>query len=208
LTVVFDTNLAIMLIRPDAMVAKDAEGVMISHAKERVDGLLAQLAADRTKIVIPTPVLAEVLVRSDEDERAALIARFTRSASFRVEAFDERAAMELADIEKTAIDGGDKRGGVQGPWTKIRFDRQIVAIARVAGADTIYTDDGDLAKHALNRGIRTVGIGSLDIPASVAQESFDLSIPPRRNIILDPVDIEPVDPNAPAARSESFPEER
>ena len=69
MTVVFDTNLAIMLIRPDAMVARDANGVMISHAKERVDGLLAQLAADRTKIVVPTPVLAEVLVRSDEDER-------------------------------------------------------------------------------------------------------------------------------------------
>lgn len=199
MTVVFDTNLAIMLVRPDAMVAKDANGVMISHAKERVDGLLAQLAADKTKIVIPTPVLAEVLVRSDADERAALIARFTRSASFRVAAFDERAAFELADIEKKAIDGGDKRGGVQGSWTKIRFDRQIVAIARVAGAETIYTDDGNLAKHAFNRGIRTIGIGGLDIPASRTQTSLDFNIQPRRNIILDIEGEEPADPDAPAA---------
>lgn len=199
MTVVFDTNLAIMLVRPDAMAAKDTNGVMVSHAKERVDGLLAQLAADKTKIVIPTPVLAEMLVRSDEDERAALIARFARSASFRVAAFDERAAMELADIEKKAIDGGDKRGGVQGPWTKIRFDRQIVAIARVAGADTIYTDDGNLAKHAFNRGIKAIGIGSLDIPASLAQASLDLGIQPPRNINLDIGVEEPADPGAPAA---------
>ena len=199
MNVVFDTNLAIMLVRPDAMVAKAANGVVISHAKERVDGLLAQLAADKIRIVIPTPVLAEVLVRSDDDERAALIARFTRSASFRVAAFDERAALELADIEKKAIDGGDKRGGVQGPWTKIRFDRQIVAIARVAGSDTIYTDDGNLAKHAFNRGIKTIGIGSLDIPAWLAQESLDLGIQPSRKINLDIGAEEPTDPGAPAA---------
>ena len=199
MNVVFDTNLAIMLVRPDAMVAKAANGVVISHAKERVDGLVAQLAADNIRIVIPTPVLAEVLVRSDDDERAALIARFTRSASFRVAAFDERAALELADIEKKAIDGGDKRGGVQGPWTKIRFDRQIVAIARVAGSDTIYTDDGNLAKHAFNRGIKTIGIGSLDIPAWLAQESLDLGIQPSRKINLDIGAEEPTDPGAPAA---------
>ena len=199
MTVVFDTNLAIMLVRPNAMVVKDARGEMISHAKERVDGLFAQLAANKTKIVIPTPVLAELLVRSDEEERSALIASFTRSASFRVAAFDERAAMELADIEKKAIDGGDKRGGVQGPWTKIRFDRQIVAIARVAGADTIYTDDSNLAKHAFNRGIKTIGIGSLSIPESLAQASLDLGIQPRRNINLDIGVEEPADPGAPAA---------
>lgn len=195
MTVVFDTNLAIMLVRPDAMVARDANGVMISHAKERVDGLLAQLASEKTKIVIPTPVLAEVLVRSDADERAALIARFTRSASFRVAAFDERAALELADIERRAIDGGDKRGGIEGSWTKIRFDRQIVAIARVAGATTIYTDDSNLAKHAFNRGIKTIGIGGLNIPASLAQTSLDLEA--LRNII--PEVKEPTDPGAPEA---------
>jgi predicted nucleic acid-binding protein len=198
LTVVFDTNLAIMLVRPDAMVARDAHGVMISHAKERVDGLLAQLAANKTKIVIPTPVLAEVLVRSDEGERAALIARLTRSASFRVAGFDERAAIELADIEKKAIDGGDKRGGVEGPWTKIRFDRQIVAIARVADADTIYTDDGNLAKHAFSHGIKTIGIGSLDIPASQAQTTLDFANQPHRKVDLDIEVEESPDPGPPA----------
>jgi rRNA-processing protein FCF1 len=138
------------------------------------------LAADKTKIVIPTPVFAELLVRSDPDDRAGLVARFSRSAHFRVEAFDERAAIELADVEKKAIDRGDKRDGVQGPWTKVRFDRQIVAIAVVAGADTIYTDDGNLAAHARRRGINVVGIGSLPIPAAAAQMPMIFDTPPRR----------------------------
>jgi predicted nucleic acid-binding protein len=187
-TVVFDTNLSIMLVRPDGMVAMDAKKQIISHAKERVDGLVAQLAADKNKIVIPTPVLAELLVRSDPNDRAGLIARFSRSAHFRVEDFDQRAAIELADIEKRALDGGDKRDGVQGPWTKVRFDRQIVAIAIVVGANTIYTDDGNLAAHAFKRGIRAVSIGSLPIPAAAAQISLVLEEQPRRKIDLDLVD--------------------
>ncbi len=183
MTVVFDTNLSIMLVRPGAMRATDAKGNVITHAKERVDGLVAQLAADKNKIVIPTPVLAELLVRSDPDDRAGLTARFSKSAHFRVEAFDERAAIELADIEKKAIDRGDKRDGVEGPWTKVRFDRQIVAIAVVAGADTIYTDDENLAKHARKRGINVVGIGALPIPADLAQTKLDLVAPARRRMI-------------------------
>lgn len=199
MTVVFDTNMAVMLVRPGSMVARDAKGQPISHARERVDGLVAQLAADKNKVVIPTNVLAEVLVRSDPNDRAALVAKFTRSAHFRVEAFDERAAMELADIEKKALDGGDRRGGVEGPWTKVRFDRQIVAIAVVAGADTIYTDDEGLAKHARRRGINVVGIGALPIPAALAQTTLDLVEQPRRKLNLDLGNEEPLDPATPPA---------
>jgi rRNA-processing protein FCF1 len=178
-TVVFDTNMTVMLVRPNAMVARDDKGQPVSHAKERVDGLVSQLAADKNKIVIPANVLAELLIRSEPDDRDALIARFARSAHFRVADFDMRAAIELADIERKAI--GGKRDGVQGSWTKVRFDRQIIAVAVVVGADTIYTDDADLAKHAFKRGIKTVGIGALPIPSAAAQMPLDLE--PRRRMI-------------------------
>ena len=182
--VVFDTNMLLMLVRPDAMVAKDADGQPISHAKDRVDGLLQQLGKEKTKIVIPTPVLSEVLVRSDPGNRATMVGSFKRSTSFRIEPFDERAAIELADMERQAIDGGDKRGGIEGPWTKVKFDRQIVAIAKVASARVIYTDDGNLAKFASSRGIRTVGIGGLEIPITVAQMPLPYEAP-RRKVNLD-----------------------
>ena len=164
MTVVFDTNALLLLVRPGSMAAKDADGNPIAYACERMDGLVKQLTTDKNKIVIPTPVLSEILVRSEPSERDSLVRQFHRSSAFRVESFDERAAIELADMEMRAIAGGDKRGGVDGPWTKVKFDRQIVAIALVAGADCIYTDDGALAKFAFKHGIRTVGIGALPIP--------------------------------------------
>jgi predicted nucleic acid-binding protein len=62
--------------------------------------------------------------------------------------FDTRAAIELAVMTRNAIDQGDKRGGVDAPWNKVKFDRQIVAIAKVAGATTIYSDDLQLRTFA------------------------------------------------------------
>ncbi|NYT34522.1 PIN domain-containing protein [Rhizobium sp. WYCCWR 11128] len=183
--VVFDTNMLLMLVRPDVMVAKDAQGNQISHAKDRVDGLVQQLGKDKIKIVIPTPVLSEVLVRSTPGDRSAMVEHFRRSAAFRIEPFDERAAVELADMEKRAIDGGDKRGGVQGPWAKVKFDRQIVAIAQVAGVKVIYTDDGNLAKLAYARSLRTVGIGNLQIPMAAAQIPLPYDVPRRKINLSD-----------------------
>ena len=188
--VVFDTNMLLMLVRPDAIAARDAHGNPITHAKDRIDGLVQQLSKDKTKIVIPTPVLSELLVRSAPSDRIAMVERFRRSAAFRIEPFDERAAVELADIEKRAIDGGDKRGGVQGPWTKVKFDRQIVAIAQVAGVEVIYTDDGNLAKFAYARGLRAIGIGALQIPVAAAQIPLPYDAP-RRKIDLSDNDDQP-----------------
>ena len=180
MTVVFDTNALLMIIRPGAMVARDAEGHQITYAAERIDGLVKQLTAEKNKIVVPTPVLSEVLVRSEPTDRAAMVRRFHSSTAFRIEAFDERAAIELADMEMKAIAGGDKRGGIDGPWTKVKFDRQIVAIALIVGADVIYTDDGPLSKFAFKHGIRTVGIGSLPIPMAASQMTLPYESPKRR----------------------------
>jgi hypothetical protein len=184
-TVVFDTNTMLMIVRPGSLTAKDAQGNPITFASERMDGLVKQLTADKNKIVLPTPVLSETLVRCDPAERAEIIRRFNRSSAFRIESFDGRAAIELADMEMKAIAGGDKRGGVEGPWTKIKFDRQIVAIALVAGADVIYTDDGPLSKFAFKHGIRTVGIGALPIPMAAAQMALPYDAPKRQVRLVD-----------------------
>jgi len=167
--VVFDSNMLLLLIRPDAGVPKDAKGNPISHAKERIDGLVEQLARDKTKIVIPTPVLAEVLVRSTPEARAEYVERFRRSAAFRIEPFDERAAIEVAAMERKAHDAGDKKGGSEQTWAKVKYDRQIVGTAKVMGAPVIYTDDGNLAKCAFANGLRTIGLGSVEIPSASAQ---------------------------------------
>jgi hypothetical protein len=49
---------------------------------------------------------------------------------------------------KADIDEGDKRGGSPDTWQKVKFDRQIAAIAIVEGDRTLYTNDGSLRNLA------------------------------------------------------------
>jgi hypothetical protein len=86
-----------------------------------------------------------------------------------IEPFDEKAAIEVALMTKHAIDNGDKKAGSQESWTKVKYDRQIVAIAKVNGVTTIYTDDGGLKNFAITSGLRAIGLGELMIPDRSAQ---------------------------------------
>ena len=91
--------------------------------------------------------------------------KIRENSSLRVEPFDERAAIELADLEITARDRGDKRGSAAGAeWQKVKFDRQIVAIARVHGASVIYSDDSHIAAHGKDCGVQVLALADLDLP--------------------------------------------
>ena len=76
-------------------------------------------------------------------------------------------------MTRNAIGNGDKRSGRDSEtWAKIKYDRQIVAIAAVHRAATIYSDDKTLTAFAKDRGFQVVGLGSLPIPDSEAQRDF------------------------------------
>ena len=49
--------------------------------------------------------------------------------------FGTRAAVEAAAAHREAMLAGDKREGSSASWAKVKFDRQIVAIAKVEGRD-------------------------------------------------------------------------
>jgi hypothetical protein len=78
------------------------------------------------------------------------------------------AAVELASMELLARGKGSKRQPVssQTPWQKVKFDRQIVAISKLHGVHTIYSDDGDVRNIAEEVGIKTVPCWELDLPQS------------------------------------------
>lgn len=140
--------------------------------KERVDGLVNDLAKSKTKILIPTPALSEVLIRAGKVAASQYLAVIRKSAHFHIESFDERAAIEVALMTKGAIDRGDKRAGSAETWAKVKFDRQIVAISKVNGASVIYTDDANLAAFAKAQGLRTLGVAELPVPRELAQTDW------------------------------------
>lgn len=80
--------------------------------------------------------------------------------------FDERAAIELAAMELADRDKVGKNAGSDAPYQKVKFDRQIVAVAKVNGAHTIYSGDDDVRKFATKAGVKVVSTRELAIPPS------------------------------------------
>jgi len=95
-----------------------------------------------------------------------------RLSAFRIEPFGARAAVELAMMTWEAQASGDKFEGEQAPWQRVKLDRQIVSIAKVAGAGAIYSDDEKLGRFAGRAGLQVVRLADLPLPAEDAQMSF------------------------------------
>jgi hypothetical protein len=66
------------------------------HAKERIEALVVELEKSGTKIIVPTPVLSEVLVRAGATASQQIVEYINGAAVFRIASFDARAAIELA----------------------------------------------------------------------------------------------------------------
>jgi len=174
--VVIDATMLMPLMRPDIPVPSRKDGLPVEKAKERIDYLVKQLEKDRQKIIVPTPVLSEILVRAGAEMSERIIEHLQKFAVFRIEAFDTRAAIEVAAMTRELLDSRSrKRGTSNATWTKIKFDRQIVAIAKVTNSTTIYSDDDDVKKIAARAKIAVIRLEDLPLPPEDAQLGFVLT---------------------------------
>ncbi len=162
--VAFDATLLLPLLSPVVQGPLDrATGKPVEFVKERIDLLLKELEKSRTKIIIGTPAFSEILVHAD---RAGpdYLNRIKQSSAFEIKSFDDRAAVEVALMTREAIKLGDKRGGSTDTWAKVKFDRQIVAIAKVNGASIIYSDDLGVQHFGRQAGMTVIGMPQLPLP--------------------------------------------
>ena len=167
--VVFDATILSLLLRPGSQAPIDpATGDRVEHADLRVAALVQRLEKAHTVILIPTPVLSEVMLKADR-AGPAMLGVIQKSSAFRIVPFDARAAVELAQMTNALASNADKRAAIQAPWAKIKFDRQIVAIAKVHRATTIYTDDDKLIAFAALNDITCTRVADLPIPDSARQ---------------------------------------
>lgn len=149
----------------------------VPRAKERVEYLIDTLSKAGEKIVIPIPALSECLVHAGPagPEYLTIIGK---QACFRIASFDERAAVEAAIRTYQARQRGQARGG--GPdiaKSKIKFDRQIVAVATVESATAVYSDDGDLCSYAREAGMDAYRLADLPEPPEDPQKSVQFDEP-------------------------------
>jgi len=170
--VVFDATMMLLAIKPNVNPPIDeATGKPVENAEARINGLIETLEKEKTKIIIPAPALSELLVRAGTDIQS-IIDRIRENSVFRIEPFDTRAAIEVALMARQAIDGGSKRAHQNSVWAKIKYDRQIVAVAKVNRATVIYSDDGHVRTLGDQNKIRVVRLVDLPIPDKDRQGTF------------------------------------
>ena len=174
--VAFDNTIVSVLLFPDADLREGAEAVQVDRARERVDGVVQELAEAGEQVLIPTPALAEVLATPGCNIEEVL-GTLRVSAYIRIGDFDLRAAVELAIRLRDATGRGDIREGLAITKSAMKFDRQIVAIALTNGARVLYSYDDAVRKFGEGCGLTVKRTSDLPIPA-VQQALFDGKIPP------------------------------
>ena len=102
---VIDEPALIHLLEPEAPAIIDpATKEPVPDAKARFDHLVETLEQERERIIIPTPALSEVLVYAN-DAMASYLEVLNNSSRFRIVPFDQRVAIELANIIRESLSG-------------------------------------------------------------------------------------------------------
>jgi predicted nucleic acid-binding protein len=160
--VVFDSSFLIPLLDPKVKGGADID--------PRLAFLIQTLDRARKKIIVPTPALCEVLIGAN-DAAPQYLDIINRSSRFKVAPFGTRAAVEAAAAHREALRAGEKKEGAAS-WLKVKFDRQIVAIAKIEGADAIYSNDEDIERFSTRDGIEVVQLDKLPMPPEHPQREL------------------------------------
>lgn len=173
--VVFDATFLMLLADPEARVPIDpATGSPVARGRDRVNHLLSELQKSGERVGVPTPALAEVLIGAS-GPIAELVAEFTSGYKLKTLPFDELAAIETALMtDKSSLASG---GVSDETKAKVKYDRQIIAIAKANAAEVIYSDDQWLRKKALAVGIRACGLEDVALPPEDPQVRLPLPEP-------------------------------
>lgn len=142
----------------------------IPNAKERIEFLISDLHGSGERIIVPTPALSEILVKSGT-ARNDIIQMLTKSPKFLVAPFDIRSALELSLMTDAALTRGNKKDGATGTWVKVTLDRQIVAISKTFEARAIYSEDHNVQAIARREGLTVLCVTDIKIPEP-PQEAF------------------------------------
>ena len=168
--VIFDCGFLSLLLHPTAKVPSDpVTGAPVTQAAERIEHLIEMLESEGAQIIVPSPMLAEFLVRS-ADAGPAYLSELNTNSTFKVEPFDQMAAIECAALEERARARDNKRGSSLEPWQKVKVDRQIVAIAVVQKADCVFSDDAGIVALCGDIGLKVFRVSELSLPPIQAEQ--------------------------------------
>lgn len=144
----------------------------------KLDYFIKRLEEQKCHMVLAMPALAEFLVGADIAGVEAMNS-LEKKAYVIVASFDRAAAYECSLLDRAAIQGGtgDKRDGVEAPWQKVKFDRQIVAIGKAHNVQLVITGDKGVRTAALRCGMSAMTVAELPFSPDDAQQKLNLPEP-------------------------------
>jgi hypothetical protein len=172
----FDATFLLYFVAPSGEVGVplDSNNKPVEFAKERVAGLVEELGRIGARIIVGTPALSEIMVRAGVQAGQTYVGIMRRSKAFSIVPFDEKSAIEVAIMAGHAVRGERGKTANDGTHAKLKYDRQIVAIAHTEGATTFYTDDRNQRNLAVKLGMKVVGLEDCLVPTGAAQQSLPL----------------------------------
>ena len=159
-----DSTILMCFLRKDCPLPIDPQtNKPVDRARERIQYLIKTLEDVKETIIIPAPALAESIVKSGAARQEHLDI-IQKSKWFQIAPFGTRAAMEHALL----VDSIGLQSESRAPRALVKFDMQIVSIARVENQSLIFSDDTDLVRIA-NRigGIKVIQTHQLPLPPPV-----------------------------------------
>lgn len=170
-TVALDSSFLITMVEPDVEAGTAAGGLSTAEVKARLAHLWAEMSKAKTRIILPAPVLAEAMVRRPE-QMARFIDRLRSGNRVQIEPFGAAAAMETAALFREHWPNPKIR---KATLTKsgLKFDLQILACAKVAGCDRLYTTDPGLIALATRAKLPVSSIQDLPSPKDRMETLFE-----------------------------------
>jgi len=171
--VLFDTNFLSWFCdnqSPVPFIQDDAHDTLT----DRFDYLLDRLTADGSEVVIPTPVLAEVMCATSINT-APVLNLISQNPYFRLPPFGQRAAEEFGMLFRGQHRGSDNRNS-------FKFDLLILAIAKTESIDVIYSSDAPLRQRAATLGIRCLSFQDLPKRPTPPQTAMQFPVPPSKTL--------------------------
>ncbi|HEI6804883.1 TPA: VapC toxin family PIN domain ribonuclease [Yersinia enterocolitica] len=170
--IIVDTNILICLMKKHTLSVNllGEDGfTKIDNLELRSKALLDHIERNGGTIAIPTPVLAEYLLGIDgERNKHAHVEQILSMNCFEIIPFEELAAVECSLLPSfQEFKQFSKQINSNQTANKIRFDRQIISIAKANGITEIWSSDGEVIKKGKEVGIEVKSISEIQpIPLS------------------------------------------
>lgn len=159
--IILDATFLVIFLKSNAFPPKDRDDTPVEKFQERVDALISDLNASGQVIGIPTPAFAEVLVKAGS-HRLTWVSVLSDRYKFALLPFDSRAAIEASELIEAVKK--EQKSQPADTWAKIKFDIQIVSIAKAENATAIYADDIGIERHGKRVRIPVYRVCDLPVP--------------------------------------------